>query len=358
MTKKLIAAILAFLTCALCAVGLSACGGSPNAGGLGGLPTPPEQEQPQVPRYKRVDGEGNESETGDYILFGSYPQSKVTDTDIAEALNVNAGTLPENGNNQNWISYGYYKGTGSSGTESNSTDYMWYQDVNLNGVDYRGVYFTNYRPYYTYFGGTASASYQYENGYMTNTVYWFKYEPIQWRILKEESGYATLLCEMIIDSQQYDYDGSYNNNYMESTIRAWLADTFYATAFSTLEQAIIQTVTVDNSSASTGNDANQYACDNTQDKVWLLSYADLVNEQYGFNESHSAYDAARQKISTDYAKSQGAFVYGGNSDWWLRSPYYNNSSYTRDVCNDGTIYDYNPVNLTNVGVVPSLQIRL
>ena len=93
------------------------------------------------------------------------------------------------------------------------------------------------------------------------------------RILDEQNGNALLLCEMLIDAQAYqtcfnkstgyltDAAGEYvlddngnkisANNYEHSTIRAWLADTFYATAFTDLQKDIIQLTTVDNSAAST-----------------------------------------------------------------------------------------------------------
>ncbi len=40
----------------------------------------------EQPDYTRIDEDGTESATGDYILFGSYPQTKVTDASIISAL--------------------------------------------------------------------------------------------------------------------------------------------------------------------------------------------------------------------------------------------------------------------------------
>ncbi|MBO6263689.1 MAG: InlB B-repeat-containing protein [Clostridia bacterium] len=319
---------------------------------------------------------------GNYIYFGSYPQSEVTDSSLKTSLNGKAGSLPTNGSNKNWTSYKYYYGKDSSGSESNSTDYMWYQDISYNGEKYRGVYFTSYRPYWTSYSSSAGHSHQYYNGYKISNVYWFKYEPIKWRILEktttDEKTYAKILCEMIIDSQDYNYtsnsrtiDGKsvYANNYAYSSIRAWLNDNFYNTAFNEYQQGLIQTVEVDNSARSTNPDNNatlwnsgnnQYACDNTNDKVWLLSEQEVTRAAYGFGTSYSANDTVRRQQTTAYAKCQGR-----DGWWWLRSPYYYYNSSANLVNYNGdadtvTTTQGNGfgVNNTSNGVVPALKIYL
>ncbi len=318
--------------------------------------------------YKRVNANGAETATGKYILFGSYPQSEVKDSVLTGVLTTTAGTLPVDGNAYAWTSYGYYI------NGSNAIDYMWYQDVAYNGEEYRGVYFTSYRPNYTEdYDSSTTDSNQDDNGYYISEVYWFRYEPIQWRILTEEGGYATLLCEMIVDSQDYNYtynrqtiDGetAYGNNYEQSTIRKWLNDTFYNTAFSALEQAIIQTVTVDNSATTTGDDNSIFACNDTEDKVWLLSYADLLNAKYGFNTDKTKSDELKQKQTSDYAKCQGCVTstsasFGGNGLWWTRSPAYEMEKFVRYVYAGGNLSNsYYCVDGTCIGVVPALKIRL
>ncbi|MCF0113210.1 MAG: InlB B-repeat-containing protein, partial [Bacilli bacterium] len=102
--------------------------------------------------------------------FGSYPQTEVTDSGLIAALNSAAGTLPTAGNATvgNWTSYNYY-------IFSSVSHFMWHADIeHADGNKYRGVYFTSYRPYYTTYSSSASNSYQDDNGYNTNTVYWFK----------------------------------------------------------------------------------------------------------------------------------------------------------------------------------------
>ena len=193
----------------------------------------------------------------------------------------------------------------------------------------------------------------------SDTVYYFKVEPIKWRILSESDGTALILCESIIANKRYD-DSS--NNYENSEIREWLNNEFYTTAFSTLQQELIQTTEVDNSEYSTGYSSNPYACANTNDKIFLPSYREMVNTAYGFSGDY-AYDTARRRLTSDYSRATGVWMntdtsYYGNGYWWLRSPYNNTSDNARYVINYGSIYNYNSVNDTIHGVVPALVIDL
>ena len=323
------------------------------------------------------DEDGTLNENGDYILFGEYPQTKVTDTTLSEALSAMASSY-------GWISYEYY----ISG--SNTTDFMWYQDVTYGTERYRGVYFTSYRPSSTKVSSSEYYSDQDDNGYTLNTAataYWFKWEPLLWTILTESDGEALLLCNSIIDSMEYYHNTSnrtengetiYSNNYAESNIRTWLNATFYETAFNELQQGIILTTEVDNSAKSTNpygnetyanNGTNIFACENTSDKIFLLSVEEVTNSNYGF-DAYNTCDSVRCRKASDYAQCQGIDThnyeeseYDGNGYWWLRSPhhYYNSYGiYEVSIGFDGDINDSssNYVSRSDVGVVPALRIML
>lgn len=307
------------------------------------------------------------SREGNYVYFGSYPQTKVSDETLLNTLNAKAGELPTEENSYLWTSYGYY-------ISGSVKDYMWYIDDEVDGSKYRGVYFTSYRPYPCDDG--SYNTFQDDNGYFERTTYWFKYEGIKWRVLTESGNRAFLMCDIAIDSQQYYHDNNkimmiddktiYANNYAESEIRKWLNETFYNTAFNDLQKAIIRTTSVDNSARSTSpynelwnKGENEYACENTLDKVFLLSEYEVTNPDYGFSESTS-WDETRQLKSSDYAKSQGCYQsseYNGNCSWRLRSPSYDCNSDARNVSNYGK-RSYGSVDRTGCGVVPALWIAL
>lgn len=292
---------------------------------------------------------------GDTVYFGYYPQSEVTNASLISTLNAKAGALPTADDAKLWTSYGYY-------VQSSVKNYMWYIDVQ-NGSDcYRGVCFTSYRPYYVSGSAYERDSYQDENGYTANQVYWFKFEPIAWSILHEDDDTMLLLCDMILDSQAFQVqNGSAANNYAESTVRAFLNEIFFETAFSSLQKQIILTTAVSNNVASTGAGNNPYACADTSDKVFLLSVQEAADAAAGFNDAQYDYDTKRAKAPTEYAKAMGTYVSpngstAGNGRWWMRSPQSSSASYVRLADCGGPINFLNADN-TAVGVVPALRIQ-
>ena len=321
--------------------------------------------------------------TGEIIEFGSYPQSKVTDEATIAVLTASEAATSATGNG--WISYNYYIGTGSySYGKMTASDYMRYIDVTSNGNKYRGVTFSQYRPYLTLHQSNASTSYQDDNGFNVDTVYWFKYEPLKWRILDASTG--LVMCETIIDSQPYNnyiiskgadrhgntaYWGNssqtcYASDYANSSIRKWLTEDFYTTAFSSTQQSKIKTTTLNNDGYYTLTGITGYEefdSASTNDKIFLLSYDEVINSNYGFSSSRSGNDSARQAKGSDYAKCQGLHEssYDGCSYWRLRSPG-DSSSSTCNVSDDGGVdgrsyifyYSYD----TGNGVRPALRLNL
>ena len=265
--------------------------------------------------------------TGSIIPYGSYPQTRVTDSGLIAALN--AQPLQSD----NTVTYGNSK--------------------------YKRVYFTQYTPYSTTATPSASNSYQDDNGYYINTIYWFKYEPIQWRVLSNTNGELFVMADKILASRAYNQ--VYTNVTWETcSMRSWLNNDFYNTAFNSTERSKIKTSTVVNANNQWYGTAGG---NNTNDKLFLLSYSEVMNPAYGFSSDYGNYDTARRAQGTDYAKSNGLYVYNsnpylGNSNWWLRSP----GDYPGDaglVFNDGTVYYYyTDVNYTSIGARPAFKLNL
>ncbi len=299
-------------------------------------------------------------QVGDIVEFGSYPQSEVTDSSLVSALD---------GVSKNWVSYGYYSGDGSNSDTMVQGDWMKYADFTYNGTKYRAVTFSQYRPSWTCKPSSTYWSFQDDNGYTPNNIYYFKYEPLEWRVLDPATG--LILCESIIDSQAYSntiykygtdpHHSSFNaywndaehthyvNDYATSSIRAWLNDDFYNTAFSSSQKASILTSELDNKADSTSY--SEYDSETTYDKVFLLSWSEMQNTAYGFSSS-----SARQAKGTDYAKCQGLLVKSSNecSFQRLRSAGSSSDS-TCSVYNDGDL-DCIDVNGIHRGVRPAIKI--
>ena len=296
---------------------------------------------------------------GTYVLFGVWPQDVVPEADVAGlALDENATTTIERG----YLKFVF----GSDG-----------------------------------------------NYYVKHESKWYKVMPIKWRVFDEtydvdgDTGTATgklLVAENILTANvpyYEDYENNrkidektvYPNNYMHSQIRAflngltyigydtssssnvektqWNGKGFLQTAFTSEAAAKIETTKVDNSEDSTTNynttngiipKSTTYACDPTDDKIFLLSEYEVTK----YSKSTEAYNSygtgnSRIRVTTDFAKANNAYQsttngYGGY--WWLRSPYCDYSYIARDVYDDGYAYSYYfyYVSDTTDGVVPALSI--
>ena len=295
---------------------------------------------------------------GDIITFGSYPQSEVKDSSTLEKLNAAS---------KNWVSYRYYSGNGDFGSMQPG-DWMKYADITLGGEKYRAVRFTQYRPYYTEYPSASDNSYQDNNSYTVNNIYYFKYEPLKWQVLDPKTG--LVLSKSIIDSQAYsntiDSDSSeykyysdaaqtkYANNYAESSIRKWLNEDFYNTAFTSAQKQNILPTTLDNSAYS--SDYSEYDSASTTDNIFLLSYSEAQNASYGFTNNYKSTET-RKAMGTDYAKAQGLWVYSSNkcSFWRLRSA----GGYSYSACSvdyDGNVGDHIYFYNTYGGVRPALRL--
>lgn len=325
------------------------------------------EETTEAPLQYTVDGK--------YIYFGQYPQKDVTDATILEMLEDEIGAKPSPEYSvEGWTSFGAYM-------NGIAQDYMWYKDVVIDGEMYRGIYFVSYRPkesvgsepnqYYDT-NEKRYISSQERNGYVTENVYWFKYEPIKWVVLAQENGCAFLVCASIIDGASYQAntalegapEGKYINSYEYSTVRAWLNNDFYNTAFTPLQQVIIQTTDVRNDIVSAAINSSAYASPNTQDKVFLLSHEEVNNKDYGFPDEYG-YDGGthsylRRRSVTRYARAIGVLSYTGTyvgcGDWWLRSPKASLSC-AKTVQNTGGLFSQISVH-EYLGVVPALWIKL
>lgn len=300
----------------------------------------------------------------EYFYFGSYPQSEIKDTAITDELDELAPDW------DSWTSYGYYSGTnGRKGTMVQG-DWMRYTDVTYNGEKYRGVKFIKYRPNTTV---DEEYSRQDNNGYSIDIVYWFKFEPLKWRVLDKDAG--LVMTEALIDSQPYnntiyftndpkywnDADCKiYANNYVASSIRAWLNDDFYNTAFSEDEKAAISKKKIDNYGYRTllgETGYEEFDCEQTEDNIFLLSYDEVLNTQYGFEPYAKDRDSARAPIPTDYAKCQGVWMYdNGRGPWFLRSAS-DSSGFARRVARNGKV-DEQSTDESCTGVRPAMTVDL
>lgn len=141
-------------------------------------------------------------------------------------------------------------------------------------------------------------------------------ETIDWVVLDIQENKALLLSDLALDSQPYNQQYG-ATTWKDCTLHIWLEDSFLENAFTEEEKSVILVTEVDNSKSQNNKDWNVNGCENTNDMIFLLSYADT--ERY--------FDSATSRVCTptDYAISIGKEVKIMEDGtkvvwWWLRSP--------------------------------------
>lgn len=149
-------------------------------------------------------------------------------------------------------------------------------------------------------------------------------EDIEWLVLEKKDNLLLVVSQYGLDSQTYN-TGKEGAIWEACTLRQWLNNKFFNSAFSDDEKAMIPEVTVlvdENPNYDIDIDTD------TQDRVFLLS----IFEVYMYFHS----DNERECKPTKYALSKDVRVYdSGNCAWWLRTP--GNPDSAAMVHGDGSI---------------------
>lgn len=185
--------------------------------------------------------------------------------------------------------------------------------------------------------------------------------PIEWLVLARDGDKALLISRYGLDAQPYNKDHT-SVTWETCTLRTWLNGTFYNKAFSSAEQAAILTTNVDNSKNQCYSGWSTSSGNNTQDKVFLLSYAE-ANKYFGVTYDNSSNTKSRV-APTAYAIAQGEWTSSSNKTtdstyagwWWLRSPG-TYQDYAAIVYFVGSL-DFNYVDSDSGSVRPALWVNL
>ncbi len=151
-------------------------------------------------------------------------------------------------------------------------------------------------------------------------------EAIEWIVLEydEADHKALLLSRYGLDAKSYN-SKSASTTWENCTLRTWLNSDFLNTAFSVEEKASILITEVNNSTSHSYSKWNTKSGNNTQDKIFLLSYSEAnryLNVIWG-NKDNTGSRAAPTlyavqvgaNISSEYSTADGSTGW-----WWLRSP--------------------------------------
>ena len=206
-------------------------------------------------------------------------------------------------------------------------------------------------------------------------LHYFRYDPIEWIHAADDDGGGHLfVTKKVLEIKPFTDHSVYKveageelwpiyNNYEYSSIREYLNDGFYESAFGDEEKASILLTHVDNSLKTTIDNSNANLCNDTYDHVYLPSCNEM--KLGGTDKSY------RCASSSDYFKAMGGRyqidggnAFDGNGFYWLRSPYntHATTSYVRVCSPIGMIYssyddDDVVLNASYIGDVQAAQME-
>lgn len=276
------------------------------------------------PSYNRETGETAWS----MLYFGSYPQTEIKDNELASG--ITEAVYNEDG------------------------------DALADGIKYRRIK---------------------QNGVFR----YFRWDKIQWRVLWNDGKTLFVISDKGLDCKAYDNTDNFAI-WEQSSLREWLAGSFYNMAFDSREQEAILMHETETSYICNGENIT----DKTNDKIYLLSIKELRTSCYGFWDEKVYWEHTidkkinRRMRPTSYAQACGVWVYKHDSNkkwyiakpdssregcccWWTRSPCadtrYGTKMKNTKVTESGAIdkYDYGHI-LHRVGnaaaVVPVMHLDL
>lgn len=237
---------------------------------------------PANPAYHTVTGQTIWS----YVYFGSYPQSEVNEADLTPAIK--------------------------------QADYTETSDAWVNGTKYRRLRKED----------AANPEF-----FGNSDFRYFLWEPIKWRVMQNNEKTLFVIADIGLDCKMFHDIKAYNTfetiTWETCSLRHWLNNDFYQTAFNSSEQkAIVQQEVINHAvpefhyHADCGN--------NTNDFIYLLSIPELRNTIYGFWDTRIDWEHKRNKKAnrimkaSNYAHARGVWLRPDNHKdyschWWLRS---------------------------------------
>ncbi len=251
------------------------------------------------------------------VTYGLYPQNYVDDSSLVAELNKLDETAIDEKN-------GYY-----------FYDNEYYVKTKAN------LYIDSFTNPYTFHDGTSIKN---------KTDYWFKCEPIKWKILNSSRYFEySLVSTVLLDRQIFhnyynDYETSYIRNWLNGTDEDIYEDSFFRSAFG-LDSSYLKLT------SATTDDAKEIA----SDYVYLLSqknYQNSADFYYGDVETKT-----RLCEVTDYAIANYAYYDEDTRAgfYWTRTPRPQDSDDVVRVNQFGAI-DYDVCVDDNVCVRPGISI--
>ena len=165
----------------------------------------------------------------------------------------------------------------------------------------------------------------FEKGYKFNNEqeiiegkeYYFKVEPITWRIIDSDGGDTLLvITNNVLEITRYDNS---NNNYSNSEVKSFINNELYLKMFTGYKTKLMLSQSIKNNATTTGYEDNPYVCGATTSRIFLPSYEDLQHPIWFFLENSEYF------VASDYVRAKGVQInvteeFYGSTTYMLRSP--------------------------------------
>ncbi len=169
-------------------------------------------------------------------------------------------------------------------------------------------------------------------------------ESIEWIALDKKNGKMLLISKHVLDCEPYSVIAG-GVTWSTCSLRAWLNENFYNSAFDEKESNLIENVKIKTQAINNNTDGGE----DTEDKIFFLS----INEV----EKYFSSDEKRKGYPTAYAQGRCEGLSEDNCWWWLRTPGVY-QSISACVSPDGFISTSDGYVELDVGVRPAMWVSL
>lgn len=285
---------------------------------------------------------GAHTTTFHYVYFGMYPQKEISGAALTDAIR--------------------------------NADYDSNGDAVVNGKKYRRLTWEMTTTYGTINAGSKE---YFWDPYAENGYRYFLYEPIQWKILNNDGKKLLLFANEVLDLQRMNSSLKINGvSYENSDLRKWLNYTGTTNLglsypsykskgfmFFAFDSDQVNRILTTHLAEGQNPDFATKPGNDTDDKIFLLSYEEMTNPQYGFCKTdwstHKQSCTAWDVKFTEYAHALGTWEAQG-PHFWLRT----RGEDSNDFINCITVNNYSAelningtyVSTDNTGVVPALNV--
>lgn len=260
---------------------------------------------------------------GKICKFGSYPQRRVLDPGILSIFEAEGKPTMSSPNGWEIM---FRTRTGNP--------YTWYKDKVIGDKKYRAVYFMKFRDVFISRISDITPSVQRISNYPPMRIYVFSYDSIEWNVVQSHNGSAIVLSSVGLESREFHNKWDESVEWCDSSLRQWMNNEMYNTAFSPEEQKYIYTI------------------DGTDDHLSIISSEFLER-----SSKHMTKFDSFNISGSDYLRCLGGYCDRTVSSFWVKSE-------VEEFGNAAAVQPHNVGNIvsqcvdtTTVSVLPLIKVK-